>query len=130
MPRSRQGRLVIARHIQSSQARAPALHTLCLFQSFPPTYDCELLFMINHGPRLSFVIALLIACVFPLQAQDISVDKAFSAVPFELWSQQERRMEIPWKVEIKPYGLSLHQRLRAYVEIELKRRELAKRAQE
>jgi hypothetical protein len=86
--------------------------------------------MISHGPRLSFVIGFLMACVFPLQAQDITVEKAFSAVPFELWSQQEHRVEIPWKLEIKPYGLSLHQRLRAYVGVELKRRELVKRSPE
>src|ERR1051325_714279 len=86
--------------------------------------------MISHGPRLSFVIALLMSWVFPLQAQDTSVEKAFSAVPFELWSQQEHRVEIPWKLEVKPYGLSLHQRLRAYVGIELKRRERVKRSPE
>src|ERR1051326_4064918 len=60
------------------------------------------------------------------QEQDLTVTKAFEAVPFDRWANEGRHEDIHWKVEIRPYGLSLHQRLRAYIGIELKRRELTK----
>ncbi len=73
------------------------------------------------------MVILAVAWVLPLQAEDEAINRAFAAAPFDEWAQQGHHTEIPWKVDIRPFGLSLHQRPRASVGIELKRRELAKR---
>src|SRR5689334_13679036 len=54
-----------------------------------------------------------------------SVEKVFAAVPFDQWVRQGPAATIPWKVHIESYGLSLQQRMRAQVDIELPRRSLA-----
>jgi hypothetical protein len=59
---------------------------------------------------------------------DVPVEQVFAAVPFEEWVKQGPAAAVPWKVHISPYGLSLQQRMRAHVDIELPRRELMKRA--
>ncbi|HZD93402.1 MAG TPA: hypothetical protein VE133_04055, partial [Candidatus Sulfotelmatobacter sp.] len=83
--------------------------------------------MTAFGPRFSFLsILLLFAAVLPLRANDVPVEKMFAAVPFEEWVKEGPQAKIPWKVQIKPFGLSLHQRLRAHIDIELKRRDLMK----
>src|SRR5438309_4751669 len=85
--------------------------------------------MIAPRPRLFFLpmIALLfLAGAQLLCGEDLPVEKVFSAFPFDQWVREGPRVKIPWKVQIQPYGLSLHQRLRARIVIELKRRELVK----
>ena len=85
--------------------------------------------MIAPRPRLSFLpmIALLfLAGAQSLRGEDMPVEKVFSAFPFDQWVREGPQVKIPWKVRIQPYGLSLHQRLRAQIVIELKRRELVK----
>jgi hypothetical protein len=80
-------------------------------------------------PRLFFLpmIALLfLAGAQSLRGEDMPVEKVFSAFPFDQWVREGPQVKIPWKVRIQPYGLSLHQRLRALIVIELKRRELAR----
>jgi len=78
--------------------------------------------------RFLFPVAFLLLAISarPLCADEVAVEKVFAAVPFERWAAEGRHEDIPWKVEIRPDGLSLHQRLRAYIGIALKRRELAK----
>ncbi|HKV92218.1 MAG TPA: hypothetical protein VJW20_06700 [Candidatus Angelobacter sp.] len=61
------------------------------------------------------------------QNVDVPVEKVFAAVPFEQWATLGPVTEIPWKARVQPYGLSLHQRMRAYIDIELPRRELMNR---
>ena len=92
-------------------------------------------------PR-SFALALTFAMVCcaaaPAAAQDArqgsapafpkadeSIEQVFAAVPFDLWVKQGPVKALPWKVHIEQYGLSLQQRMRAHVDIELRRRDLA-----
>jgi hypothetical protein len=90
-------------------------------------------FMTRRSTRLAgFLTAALLWLFFapvPLRAQDVSVEKVFAAVPFDQWVQQGAQSPIPWKVRILPYGLSVHQRLRAHVDVELAGKELVKRPQ-
>jgi hypothetical protein len=78
--------------------------------------------------RLLFPVTLLLLSISarPLCADEAPADKVFAAVHFDRWAGEGDHQDIPWKIEIRPYGLSLHQRLRAYIGIALKRRELAK----
>lgn len=82
-------------------------------------------------PYLPFLFALtfLLSGAVPLLSQnaDVPVEKVFAAVPFDTWIKQGPVTEIPWKARVQPYGLSLHQRMRAYIDIELRRRELMNR---
>jgi hypothetical protein len=85
--------------------------------------------MIAPGPRLCFlpiVVLLVLAGVRPLCAEDVPTEKVFAALPFDQWVKQGPQVKIPWKVQVRSYGLSLHQRLLAHIHVELKRRELAK----
>ena len=61
------------------------------------------------------------------QPQDIPVEEMFAAVPFAQWVKQGAQAPVPWKVRIQSYGLSLHQRLFAHVEVELAGKDLVKR---
>ena len=62
-----------------------------------------------------------------LQSQDIPVEEMFAAVPFAQWVKQGAQAPVPWKVRIQSYGLSVHQRLRAHVEVELAGKDLLNR---
>ena len=64
-----------------------------------------------------------------LRAQDVSVEKVFAAVPIEQWIKTGPQAPIPWKVRVQPYGLSLHQRLLAHIDVELAGKELVKHPQ-
>jgi hypothetical protein len=77
---------------------------------------------------LTFV--LLAAAQLRGQEEEVPADKVFASVPFDLWVKQGPAAAIPWKVHIEPYGLSLHQRMRAHIEIELRRRDLINRKAE
>lgn len=48
-------------------------------------------------------------------------------MPFDQWVKQGPAVAIPWKVRIQPFGLSVHQRMRAHIDIEVARRELRNR---
>lgn len=89
--------------------------------------------MTKRSMRLAgFPTAALLWLLFVptlLRAQDVSVEKVFAAVPFDQWTQKGAQSPIPWKVRILPYGLSVHQRLRAHVDVELAGKELVKRPQ-
>ncbi|HET9364160.1 MAG TPA: hypothetical protein VFP71_04135 [Candidatus Angelobacter sp.] len=76
-----------------------------------------------------FALAFLFSGAIPLCGQNVDapVEKVFAAVPFDAWVKQGPVTAIPWKARIQPYGLSLHQRMRAYIDIELRRRELMNR---
>ena len=58
--------------------------------------------------------------------EDVPVEKVFAAVPFDRWVKQGPQAPLPWKVRIQSYGLSLHQRLRAHVEVELAGKDVVK----
>ncbi|HKD79459.1 MAG TPA: hypothetical protein VKH81_07175 [Candidatus Angelobacter sp.] len=58
--------------------------------------------------------------------EEASPDKVFAAVPFDRWVQQGAVTEIPWKVRITPLGLTVYQRLRARIDVELEGRDLLK----
>ncbi|MGC2695651.1 MAG: hypothetical protein WA738_07655 [Candidatus Angelobacter sp.] len=81
-------------------------------------------------PRLFFLFLLAFAffvCSAPLHAEDATVEKIFAAVPFNAWVKQGPVTALPWKVRIQSYGLSVHQRLRARIQVEMPGRELVKR---
>lgn len=80
----------------------------------------------RYVPFLFVLTLLLLASAqFRGQEGDVPVEKVFAAVPFDLWVKQgPTTAAVPWKVRIEPHGLSLDQRMRAHVEIELRRREL------
>ncbi len=88
---------------------------------------------VRRYPPLFLAFVFLLPAIAPLRGQDrddrdVPVDQVFAAVPFDQWVKQGPTMAaVPWKVHIEPYGLSLHQRMRAHVEIELKRRDLMNR---
>ena len=63
-----------------------------------------------------------------VQAQEISTVSLFADSSFDRWTTEEPVMQIPWKVHVSSRGLSQHQRLVAQVEIEIKDKELVKRA--
>jgi len=83
--------------------------------------------MTVRGPRFAWLSTIAVLLVFarPAGAEDVPVEKVFAAVPFAEWVKQGPQTKIPWKVQIVPAGLSLHQRLRAQIDVELKRRDLA-----
>jgi len=54
-----------------------------------------------------------------VQSPDVPVEKVFAAVPFAEWVRQGARAPLPWKVHAPYHALSLHQRLRAHIEVEL-----------
>jgi len=81
----------------------------------------------THGFFSAFV--LLFAACAPLRADDVSVEKVFAAVPFAQWVKQGPQAPVPWKVRMRSYGLSLHQRLQARIEVELSGSDLVGRSQ-
>jgi hypothetical protein len=61
-----------------------------------------------------------------VQSQNVPVEKVFAAVPFDQWVRQGTRAPLPWKVRAPYYALSLHQRLRAHMEVELAGKDVVK----
>jgi hypothetical protein len=83
-------------------------------------------------PLAGFLMAVLPGLLFasmPLGTQDVSVEKVFAAVPIDEWIKKGPQAPILWKVRVQSYGLSLHQRLLAHIDIELPGKELIKRPQ-
>ncbi len=78
---------------------------------------------------LSFLFAftVLFFAASPIHGQEVPLEKVFGAVPFDLWVKQGPAVAIPWKVRIQPFGLSLHQRMRAHIDVEMARRDLKDR---
>jgi hypothetical protein len=68
-----------------------------------------------------------IAAAIPLLAQTGSPDPLFATIPFERWLAEPGEAQIRWTARIPPVGLSIHQRLRARVEIQMDGNELVKR---
>src|SRR5262249_62335166 len=73
---------------------------------------------------IPLVLSLLIAAATRLGGEDASVEKAFAAVPFDEWVKQGPKTAIPWKVKVQPLGLTLYQRLRTRIDVELAGRDL------
>jgi hypothetical protein len=63
------------------------------------------------------------------QSQDVPVERVFATVPFAQWVREGAQAPVPWKVRIQSYGLSVHQRLLAHVEVELAGKDLVNRPQ-
>jgi hypothetical protein len=74
-----------------------------------------------------FALTVLFFAAPPVHGQEVPLEKVFGAVPFDQWVQQGPAVAIPWKVHIQPFGLSLHQRMRAHIDVEVARRELRNR---
>jgi hypothetical protein len=60
------------------------------------------------------------------RSEDVPVEKVFAAVPFDQWVRQGPQAHVPWKVHAQSYGLSLHQRLRAHIDVELAGKDVVK----
>src|SRR5262249_3023766 len=73
----------------------------------------------------AFLLALACLVAAPqMHGQDISPDRVFAAVPFDQWVKQGPVTAIPWKVQVHAFGLSIHQRMRAHIDVDLQRRDL------
>jgi hypothetical protein len=68
-----------------------------------------------------------IAAALPLFAQAGSPDPLFATIPFDRWLAGPGEAQIRWTTRIPMVGLSVHQRLRARVEIQVDGSELVKR---
>src|SRR5262249_14074390 len=79
---------------------------------------------VRRHVSLPLVLALLISAATRLRGQDIDVEKIFAAVPFDEWVKQGPKTAIPWKVKVQPLGLTLYQRLRTRIDVELAGRDL------
>ena len=82
-----------------------------------------------RGRRCRWAAVALLAWSLPafVHADEISHKSLFEESAFDLWQTQGPREEIPWKIQLFPAQLSLHQRLEAGIEIHLPIRELAAR---
>lgn len=78
--------------------------------------------------RLLTICFCLLSSAALARAQEASVESMFAEAPFDRWAADGPSTQIPWKVRAFSPGLSLHQRLIAHVEIEIKGRELVQRA--
>ena len=68
-----------------------------------------------------------IAAALPLFAQAGSPDPLFATIPFDRWLADRGEAQIRWTTRIPAVELSIHQRLRARVEIQVDGSELVKR---
>jgi len=68
-----------------------------------------------------------IAAALPSFAQAGSPDPIFAAIPFDRWLADRGEAQIRWTTRIPMVELSIHQRLRARVEIQVDGNELVKR---
>jgi hypothetical protein len=83
--------------------------------------------LVRRSLSFVFALAVMLSSAAQLSGQDIPPEKIFAAVPFDQWVKQGPATAIPWKVQIRPFGLSIHQRMRAHIDIELQRRDLMNR---
>lgn len=75
-----------------------------------------------------FLVALCsLGCVPLTYAQSRNVEAAFAAVPFEQWTAEGAKAELPWHPRITSPKLTLHQRMAVGLEVELDGNELVKR---
>ena len=75
-----------------------------------------------------FLVALCsLGCVPLTYAQSRNVEAAFAAVPFEQWTAEGAKAELPWRPRITSPKLTLHQRIAVGLEVELDGNELIKR---
>ena len=75
-----------------------------------------------------FLVALCsLGCVPLTQAQSRNGEAAFAAVPFEQWTAEGAKAELPWHPRITSPKLTLHQRIAVGLEVELDGNELIKR---
>jgi hypothetical protein len=74
-----------------------------------------------------FALAFLFFATPLVHGEDVPPEKVFAAVPFDLWVKQGPATAIPWRVQIRPFGLSVHQRMRAHIDVALHRRDLMNR---
>jgi hypothetical protein len=70
------------------------------------------------------ILALLTVAAPCLRGEDIEVEKVFAGVPFDQWVKQGPTTTVPWKVRVQPLGLTLYQRLRTRIDVELAGRDL------
>lgn len=80
--------------------------------------------------KLLFLLFCLPLSALPLGAQKLTAALLFANSTFDRWAAQGPATQIPWKVHMYSPGLSLHQRLVARVEMEIKGREVVKRAKD
>jgi hypothetical protein len=84
--------------------------------------------MVRPGLKSFLMYCCVLSAAALLEAQDVSTEAIFAAVPFDRWAAERPAMQVPWKVRVIAPGLSVHQRLGAHVEIEIKGRELVQRS--
>src|SRR5262249_61421475 len=70
------------------------------------------------------VLAVAMVPATRLRAEDVCVEKMFSMVPFDQWARQAQATAVPWKVRVRPLGLTVYQRLRTRIDVELAGRDL------
>ena len=84
--------------------------------------------------RRVWMVLLLSCCLlFPgtwLRGQETSAAALVADSALDRWAKEAPITQIPWKVRVISAGLSLHQRLVAHLEMEIKGRELVKRAKD
>jgi hypothetical protein len=68
--------------------------------------------------------------VLQLHCQKVPTETVFAEVPFDRWLKEGPSEQIPWKVQMLPGKLSLHQRLEASIEVHVPGSELLKRPHE
>jgi hypothetical protein len=78
--------------------------------------------------KLLAVYLCLLASFAQAQSQEPSAESVSAETSFDRWSAEQPATQIPWKVRAFSPGLSLHQRLIARVEVEIKGREMVRRA--
>lgn len=81
-------------------------------------------------PRILAFLVIGIGAGFgrPLSAQEPTTDSIFADAPFDKWTAQGPREEVPWQVRMTAGKLSFHQRLIATIQIEVPGPELLKRS--
>ncbi len=83
--------------------------------------------LVRRSLLFLFALTVLFFAAPPIHGQEVPLEKVFGAVPFDLWVKQGPVAAIPWKVRILPFGLSVHQRMRAHIDVEVARRDLRNR---
>jgi hypothetical protein len=84
--------------------------------------------MVHPGLKLLVIYCCVLSAAALLQAQEVSTEAMFGDVPFDRWAAKGLATQVPWRVRVLAPGLSVHQRLSAHVEIEIKGRELVQRS--
>lgn len=86
--------------------------------------------LLPRNVLLLFAAVLSSNAAAQVRTPEIPVEKVFAAVPFDLWVKQGPATEMPWRVKIYPDGLSLQQRMRVHIDVQLQRHDLMKYAPE